>query len=60
MFIKRTVFLLLALLLTVAPAVWLSGACLPLEEPVDIHAQTLPAFERRGFTVVEWGGAEVQ
>ena len=36
MFIKRTVFLLLALLLTVAPAVWLSGACLPLEEPLVI------------------------
>ena len=32
----------------------------PLEAPVDIHAQTLLAFERRGFTVVEWGGAEVQ
>ena len=32
----------------------------PLEKPVDIPAQTLPAFERHGFTVVEWGGAEVQ
>ena len=32
----------------------------PLEKPVDIPAQTLPIFERRGFTVVEWGGAEVQ
>ena len=32
----------------------------PLEKPVNIPAQTLPAFERRGFTVVEWGGAEVQ
>ena len=32
----------------------------PLEKPVDIPAQTLPIFERRGFTVVEWGGAEIQ
>ena len=32
----------------------------PLEKPVNIPAQTLPAFERHGFTVVEWGGAEVQ
>ena len=31
----------------------------PLEAPVDIPAQTLPAFERRGFTVVEWGGTEI-
>ena len=32
----------------------------PLEKPVDIPAQTLPTFERHGFTVVEWGGAEIQ
>ena len=32
----------------------------PLEKPVDIPAQTLPAFERRGFTVVEWGGTQIQ
>ena len=32
----------------------------PLESPVDVPAQTLPAFERRGFTVVEWGGTEVK
>ena len=32
----------------------------PLEKPVNIPAQTLPAFERHGFTVVEWGGAEIQ
>ena len=32
----------------------------PLEKPVDIPAQILPNFERHGFTVVEWGGAEVQ
>ena len=31
----------------------------PLEKPVDIPAQPLPAFERRGFTVVEWGGCQV-
>ena len=30
----------------------------PLETPVDIPAQSLPAFDRRGFTVVEWGGTE--
>ena len=32
----------------------------PRTEPVDIPAQELPTFERHGFTVVEWGGAEVQ
>ena len=32
----------------------------PLARPVDIPAQTLPGFERRGFTLVEWGGAEVR
>ncbi len=32
----------------------------PLAKPVDIPAQTLPAFERSGFTVVEWGGAVVE
>lgn len=32
----------------------------PLDKPVDIPAQTLPAFERHGFTLVEWGGAKVQ
>ena len=32
----------------------------PLEKPVDIPAQTLPIFERHGFTVVEWGGAKVK
>ena len=31
----------------------------PLEKPVDLPAQTLPAFERHGFTVVEWGGCQV-
>ncbi len=32
----------------------------PLLEPVDIEPQELSPFERRGFTVVEWGGAEVK
>lgn len=31
----------------------------PLEREVDIAPQTLTAPERRGFTAVEWGGAEV-
>ncbi len=31
-----------------------------LEEPVDIPAQPLTGVERRGFTLVEWGGAEVK
>ena len=32
----------------------------PLTEPVDIPAQELLTFERHGFTVVEWGGAEIR
>ncbi|MDO4315533.1 MAG: hypothetical protein Q4C45_07120 [Oscillospiraceae bacterium] len=32
----------------------------PLDAPVDIPAQDFPAFGRTGFTVVEWGGAEVR
>ncbi len=31
----------------------------PLEAPMDLPAQELPTFERTGFTVVEWGGAEL-
>ena len=31
----------------------------PLEKPVDIPAQELPAFDRHGFTVVEWGGTQI-
>ena len=31
----------------------------PLEAPVDIPAQTLPAFDRHGFALVEWGGTEI-
>ena len=30
-----------------------------LEEPVEVAPQGLAAPERTGFTVVEWGGAEV-
>lgn len=31
----------------------------PLEQAVDVQPQALPGFVREGFTVVEWGGAEV-
>ena len=31
----------------------------PLKAPADLPAQELPAFKRTGFTVVEWGGAEL-
>ena len=31
----------------------------PLKRPVTIRPQELPPFERIGFTVVEWGGAQV-
>lgn len=31
-----------------------------LEAAVDIQPQELPTFQRSGFTVVEWGGAEVE
>ncbi len=30
-----------------------------LDEPVEVEAQALKEFERSGFTVVEWGGAEI-
>jgi hypothetical protein len=32
----------------------------PLLSPVPVPPQELEAFERRGFTVVEWGGSEVR
>lgn len=32
----------------------------PLTEPVEIEEPKLTGFERKGFTVVEWGGAEVK
>lgn len=31
----------------------------PLERPVDAEPQQLSTFERKGFTVVEWGGSEI-
>ena len=31
-----------------------------LEEPVEVPPQELSAFERTGFTVVEWGGTQVK
>jgi hypothetical protein len=31
-----------------------------LDEPVEVEPQELPSFTRQGFTVVEWGGCEVQ
>ncbi len=31
----------------------------PLKAPADLPAQELPTFDRTGFTVVEWGGAEL-
>lgn len=31
----------------------------PLEQPINMPEQTLEPFTRTGFTVVEWGGAEV-
>ena len=34
-------------------------AYVPLEEPVEIEPQELKPFERTGFAVVEWGGAEI-
>lgn len=32
----------------------------PLENAVDIESQQLETFERKGFTVVEWGGSEIK
>ena len=31
----------------------------PLENAVDVEPQQLETFERKGFTVVEWGGSEL-
>lgn len=31
----------------------------PLGQPVPISTQTFPVFHRNGFTVVEWGGTEL-
>ena len=35
-------------------------AYVPLEEAVEIEPQQLETFERKGFTVVEWGGSEIK
>lgn len=35
-------------------------ACKALDRPINLLAQVLPPFERKGFTVVEWGGAIVK
>jgi endoglucanase len=35
-------------------------AYVPLENAVDIEPQQLETFERKGFTVVEWGGSEIK
>ncbi len=32
----------------------------PLEKPVEIEKQKLEHFERKGFSVIEWGGSEVK
>lgn len=32
----------------------------PLEEPIEIEEQVFGTFTRSGFTVVEWGGCELQ
>lgn len=34
-------------------------AYVPLSSAVEIAPQQLTAFERTGFTAVEWGGSEV-
>ena len=31
----------------------------PLSEKREVTEQTLPSFERTGFTVVEWGGTKI-
>ncbi|MBP5431099.1 MAG: hypothetical protein J6Y81_02180 [Ruminococcus sp.] len=35
-------------------------AYVPLEEAIDVEPQQLETFERKGFTVVEWGGSEIK
>jgi len=35
-------------------------AYVPLEDEVNIEPQQLNTFERKGFTVVEWGGSNIQ
>ncbi len=31
-----------------------------LDKPIEIEEPTITPFERTGFTVVEWGGSEVE
>ena len=30
-----------------------------LDKPIEIEPQVLPVYERKGFTLVEWGGTEI-
>jgi hypothetical protein len=32
----------------------------PLQEKISIKEQSLKTFERKGFTVIEWGGTEAK
>lgn len=32
----------------------------PLKKPVEIPEQNLKTFERKGFSVIEWGGSEIK
>jgi len=32
----------------------------PLQEEISIKEQPLKPFERKGFTVIEWGGTEIK
>lgn len=32
----------------------------PLDKPINIEPPTITPFERKGFTVVEWGGTEIK
>ncbi|MBQ6041072.1 MAG: hypothetical protein IJL32_09905 [Oscillospiraceae bacterium] len=34
-------------------------AYIPLDEAREIEPQQLETFERKGFSVVEWGGTEI-
>ena len=35
-------------------------AWMPLDSPVEVDPPEIESFERNGFTVVEWGGAEIE
>ncbi len=32
----------------------------PLDKKIEIEPQTIQTFERKGFTVIEWGGTEIK